>query len=161
MTDNEFFAAAAAHDWTYAYSDDGSVYRRGQEARAALQAEAEGDPVKTAILHDWHAYVFSGEAYGNEAREKPVIWSYVVPNDREISNEIRRLSPATRAVVIDALRVRAMDFVEDRLDPQDGSSADLALSADLAADLHRALVPQPYNQPEIDWFDPDLYSTVR
>ncbi len=36
MTRDELIAAMKAHDWFYAYSDDGDVYRRGHEHRRLI-----------------------------------------------------------------------------------------------------------------------------
>jgi hypothetical protein len=64
------------------------------------------------------------------------------------SQAIRQLPDETREFVVDALRVRAMDFVEQRLQ-QSGATADMA------ADVVRALVP---NADASDAFDPEAYA---
>jgi hypothetical protein len=61
---------------------------------------------------------------------------------------IRGLPVETRAVVTDALRVRAMDFVADRVD-NDGA-------ADLAADVCRVLMPKKLVNS--NYFSPDHHA---
>jgi hypothetical protein len=62
---------------------------------------------------------------------------------------IRGLPVETRAVVTDALRVRAMDFVADRVD-NDGA-------ADLAADVCRVLMPEEARD-DSNYFSPDHHA---
>ena len=101
MTDSEFFALCQRHDWTYQYSDDHSVWRRGSDAAAKLRSEAEGDPVKTAMLHDYSAYaLFHGDG---ERPTKPNVLDYIVADARKIGREIWDLSPEARQVISDAL----------------------------------------------------------
>lgn len=64
------------------------------------------------------------------------------------ASEIRKLPDDTREFVADALRVRAMDFVEQRLQTS-------GATADMAADVVRALVP---NADAQDAFDPEAYA---
>lgn len=63
------------------------------------------------------------------------------------ASEIAGLSAMTREIIMDALRVRAMDFVQDRLRYGDGA-------ADLAADLYRELDP---GADDNNAFAPDTY----
>lgn len=62
------------------------------------------------------------------------------------AQEIKKLPTATRNLVIDALRVRAMDFVTDRL------HSDLG---DMTADVIRELIPSADTNM---LFDPSLYA---
>lgn len=57
MTKEEFFTKCANHDWYYDYSDDHSVWRRGQAAQEILMAEAAKDPAKAKIYADWKKYI--------------------------------------------------------------------------------------------------------
>lgn len=64
---------------------------------------------------------------------------------------LRALSPSLFSVVSDALRVRGMDFVQDRLNRNDGM-------ADEAADLYRQIVPPVVESAtEGQIFDPNAY----
>lgn len=63
---------------------------------------------------------------------------------------IQALPPATRALVLDALRVRAMDFVADRLE----SGPDYS---DEAADVYRKLVPDADKR---NAFDPERFEVT-
>lgn len=64
---------------------------------------------------------------------------------RHHAGAIACLPEATRELVIDALRVRAMDFVGDRLNDDGG---------DEAADICRALTGRGEGD---DYFNPDAY----
>lgn len=65
--------------------------------------------------------------------------------DQHVS-ALNALPDDTRAIVLDALRVRAMDFVGDRLWSDAGDDAE---------DIYRAIVkPDEAEQP----FNPDAYS---
>lgn len=45
MNTEQYIAALKAHDWMYAYADDGSIYNRGKAERDALRrAQPEVDP---------------------------------------------------------------------------------------------------------------------
>src|SRR3954467_12099314 len=109
MSIEEFFQACQRHDWTYEYSDDHSVWERGRRSKAALESGASEDPVKATILHDFRAYVFSGESFGKPKAPKPNILASVPPGARKVSRALLAPPPVARAVVVDALRVRAMD----------------------------------------------------
>lgn len=76
MTIEEFFNACASHDWYSAFSDDHSVYERGEAARETLRAEAIGDPAKIACMHDWEARAFSGPLFGSPKRARPELSDY-------------------------------------------------------------------------------------
>lgn len=40
-----------SHDWTYDYSDDMSVYRKGKASEATIEAGAKADPVLQAVYN--------------------------------------------------------------------------------------------------------------
>lgn len=78
----------------------------------------------------------------SDSRE-PVSQDFIAEQAMHISG----LPPETREIVLDALRVRAMDFVQDRLRHNDGA-------ADEAADIYRILDPGADSN---DAFDPNVY----
>jgi hypothetical protein len=81
------------------------------------------------------------------AGDKP---TWVSTYDMELDDfarPIASLPHATREIVLDALRVRGMDFVQDRLKLNDGA-------ADLAADIYRHLDPGADSNGA---FDPNAY----
>lgn len=65
---------------------------------------------------------------------------------------ILTLPDETQALVRDALRVRAMDFVADRLDSEAG---------DEAADVYRELGRYRHWADGVRPFDPDLYHQLE
>lgn len=119
------------------------IARRLEELRAELRAEriSLGELIEL-------------QALGGEARIPPddleLLEAAGVPesvamNEYRHAYVIRALPDDTRELVADALRVRAMDFVGDRLHSDHG---------DLAADVIRALVPDADTS---NAFDPDNY----
>ncbi len=44
------------HDWTYMYSDDHYIYRRGADAESALRHEAAMSPEHKKLWDAWKAY---------------------------------------------------------------------------------------------------------
>ena len=81
MTTTEFFNEAAGHDWYYEMSDDHRYYVAGRQHKQKLQAAAQGDPVKTAILDAWTAHMFSGEPWGTEKTARPVLSDFIGENE--------------------------------------------------------------------------------
>lgn len=77
MTCKEFFNAAAAFDWYYEMSDDHRVWRAGNSRLRELQAEAQGDSVKLAILDAWKEHMFSGKPWNTERTARPLISDFV------------------------------------------------------------------------------------
>lgn len=71
MTRVEFFKAAAGHDWYHEMSDDHRYYVAGRQNLQRLQADAQGDEVKKAILDAWAAHKFSGEPWKTEPQPQP------------------------------------------------------------------------------------------
>ena len=55
-----FCRRCATHDWTYEYSDDGSVYHRGRDERNALLVAVKQTPELQPIYDAWATYIFNG-----------------------------------------------------------------------------------------------------
>lgn len=53
MTDEEFFRLCEGHDWTYQFSDDQSVWRRGVASSDALCLAIKNNPAHINMLQDW------------------------------------------------------------------------------------------------------------
>lgn len=49
VTEEEFRNMCKSHDLTYSYSDDGNVWRRGEEAKAKIVAAAKHLDRETAV----------------------------------------------------------------------------------------------------------------
>ena len=94
MIRKDFADALRRHDWYYAYSDDHSVWRRGRDQAAALNAShsALECPFDMATLRKWaHDMVvdhFAEEEPGNWYRQ-PRLYKCVAPTQRAelITNE--------------------------------------------------------------------------
>lgn len=71
MTPQEYYDRLEQMDWYYAMSDDGSVYRRGREAEAALESAARTDSVLAALLQAYKNHMFSGPSWGTQKAPKP------------------------------------------------------------------------------------------
>lgn len=67
----EYYDMLSRHDWYYAYSDDGSVFRRGEAANQKLAAIAKTSPEHAALLAGYKQYYFSGKPWGTERAPKP------------------------------------------------------------------------------------------
>jgi hypothetical protein len=124
-------------------TDDNDIARRLEELRAELRAER--------ISYDELAEL---QALADEVRIPPddleLLEAAGVPesvamNAYRHAHAIRALPDDTRELVADALRVRAMDVVGDRLHSDHG---------DLAADVIRVLDP---DADASNAFDPDNY----
>lgn len=50
---DEFIGQLSHHDWYYAYSDDHSVWRRGETAQARLEHKAKSDPIYKQAYDIW------------------------------------------------------------------------------------------------------------
>lgn len=71
MTKEEYFHACKHFDWYYDYSDDGRVWRNGNEGKKKLEAEAKTDPIKAKIYADWSKYVWN-----HKTEVKPELENY-------------------------------------------------------------------------------------
>ncbi|WP_257828200.1 hypothetical protein [Burkholderia glumae] len=72
LTLEAFYDELVWHDWYFAYSDDGSEYRRGQQAAARLDAIAKLSGQDHAALYDaFKRHYFSGKPWGTAQWDKP------------------------------------------------------------------------------------------
>jgi hypothetical protein len=71
MNLTSFYDLLGKHDWFYAWSDDGGVYRSGEAQHHKLNQIATQSPEHQKLLDEYTAYVFSGEAFGTETKPKP------------------------------------------------------------------------------------------
>jgi hypothetical protein len=56
---NQFWKMLQSHDWTYEYSDDGSVWRRGQQQLDAIRAVVEhGTDEHKELFNQWSEYAW-------------------------------------------------------------------------------------------------------
>lgn len=56
---NEYVEMLDHHDWHYDYSDDHSVWRRGNDAYKRITDMAKKDPTYQEILSTFSAYVYA------------------------------------------------------------------------------------------------------
>lgn len=67
----EYYEELGKHDWFYQYSDDHSVWRHGESARARLASIANQSPEHRALWDGFNKHMFSGDAWGTEKAPKP------------------------------------------------------------------------------------------
>jgi hypothetical protein len=67
----DLYDALEKHDWTFAFSDDPSVYRRGVKAQDLLKSQAKATPGGEALYQAFHDHIFSGPAFGTRPVPKP------------------------------------------------------------------------------------------
>lgn len=58
MTVSGFFDECSRMDWYYEYSDDHSVWRRGDEKFSQLKLLTKTNPIFARIFNDWIAFAF-------------------------------------------------------------------------------------------------------
>lgn len=68
----DFYDILSRHDWHFAMSDDGRVYRRGQESLDRIRKIIAESPHHKALYDAWHEYVFSGKPWNTEKAPKPM-----------------------------------------------------------------------------------------
>ncbi len=56
MTLTEYYDALRAHDWFYAYSDDGRAYRRGRAEATHLAQVAKQSPAHTQMYGEFSTW---------------------------------------------------------------------------------------------------------
>lgn len=114
---------------------------RLEDYAAELNPRNEADPSDNAVrsLLEFH-------------RAARILFDRLMGGDPNVPDPLRGVAPGVREIVLDALRVRAMDFVGDRLHSDGG---------DEAADLYRALVPGTDDDTAPPVFDPDHYHEGR
>lgn len=76
MTTTEFFNACKGHDWFHQFSDDHSVYTRGQRRESELRTLTEGNRAFAAIFAAWRSYNYSGPAFGSERAPLPELATF-------------------------------------------------------------------------------------
>jgi hypothetical protein len=69
MTNIEFWDACDKFDWFYEFSDDQSVWRRGEATKATLLRQAT--PEQLEIYNKFRRYNFTGPNFGTEKQPKP------------------------------------------------------------------------------------------
>ena len=57
LTVEEYFDMLKRHDWFYEYSDDHSVWQKGQSAKAELQSLAKTNDQFAIMLADYNSYI--------------------------------------------------------------------------------------------------------
>ena len=57
MTKQEYFNLCARHDWFYDYSDDHSVWKRGNDMQKIIRAVSEELPDYAPIYKAWVNYI--------------------------------------------------------------------------------------------------------
>lgn len=78
----DFWDMLNRHDWFYTYSDDHSVYRRGQAHQDALEAVSKQSPEHAALFKGFHNYHFSGKPWNTPQEPKPERPSNEQPEQR-------------------------------------------------------------------------------
>lgn len=68
---SEYYDKLVTHDWFYSYSDDHSVWQRGEAAMSNLVAEYKDKPEFKELYDAFVAYHFSGDAYGTPKAPYP------------------------------------------------------------------------------------------
>jgi len=66
-----FYDKCQSFDWYFDWSDDGSVWDRGQKNYSLLKIEAASSPEKKSIFDLWHLHMFSGPSFGTEKAPRP------------------------------------------------------------------------------------------
>lgn len=71
MTLEEYYRELEYHDWYYHYTDDHSVWLRGQANAERIDRIAEQSPEHRALRDAWAAHQFSGPPWNTERAPKP------------------------------------------------------------------------------------------
>ncbi len=67
----EFWDNLNSHDWYYAFSDDGRVWRAGDAAEKRLEEIAKESPKHRELLEAFSNHHFSGEPWNTPKAPKP------------------------------------------------------------------------------------------
>lgn len=59
----DYWDKLSRHDWYYNYSDDGSVWRRGEENESKLIAISRQSPEHKALYDGFKEHHFTGEGW--------------------------------------------------------------------------------------------------
>ena len=70
MTPQEFDRACATHDWTYNYSDDYGMWKKGEQESQMLQWAMKQDERLVPLYRLWSSYQFSGPAWNKPEMTK-------------------------------------------------------------------------------------------
>jgi hypothetical protein len=74
MNLNEFYKALEQHDWFYPWTDDSSVYWRGEQAWQVLETTAkENGQAYAWLLAEYARHMCSGEAWNTPKHPKPEV----------------------------------------------------------------------------------------
>lgn len=77
ISKEDYFKLCAEHDWFYSYSDDASVNRRGYINETRLKQYYSANPDLETIYIAWKDYNFSGEPFGIDKLQKPILESFI------------------------------------------------------------------------------------
>jgi hypothetical protein len=66
MTKKEFFYLLERHDWTYDFSDDGRVWKKGKDNETKLLKLAKDNQEFMKLILDYQNHIFKGS-------EKPMV----------------------------------------------------------------------------------------
>ena len=72
----KYFNNCANHDWYFEFSENSVIYNNGKSNEIYLKSFHD-IPIYKKIYFDWSDYIFSGESYGTEKREKPNVENYI------------------------------------------------------------------------------------
>lgn len=67
----EYYDLLEAHDWYFAMSDDGYVYRMGLANLRKLEEIAKLSPAHTALLKEYSEHMFTGKPWNTPKAPKP------------------------------------------------------------------------------------------
>ena len=67
----DFWDMLSRADWTYEYSDDHSVWRRGRAAMGKLTAISKQSDAHAKLMADFYDHVFSGKPWNTEKKPRP------------------------------------------------------------------------------------------
>lgn len=81
----EFYDLCAAHDWTYNFSDDHRVWKRGEAERKRLVSLMQDHHEFQGIFYAWQNYMFRDRGEPIERPERPEVTTFPgsVPNINE------------------------------------------------------------------------------
>lgn len=77
MALSKFYEELLHHDWYYEMSDDGSVYRKGQEQHNILLevAKSKGGEYQR-MFDDFQKHFFTGQPWGTKKAPRPELENY-------------------------------------------------------------------------------------
>lgn len=71
---NDFVSQMALHDWHYDYSDDISVWRKGNVQRTLIETTSKRHELYVRAYKAWHTYIYGshGTAAAREQRDQTI-----------------------------------------------------------------------------------------